>query len=359
MRSHCQRRSFVKGLGGTLFAAATTPVLIADDELPKKSPGLGLATFCRSLLRQQRLDAGQGDLFEPRVFIDYSRELGFGGSQCALGVLNEAAAEALQQQVSAAGMFLEAIISLPIGEEDVARFDLEMQSAAAAGARAARTVLIPGRRYEAYASLEEFRAAEGHGVRMLELATPIAERYQLPLAIENHKDHRLEERIPLFERIDSEYVGACIDTGNSLALLEYPLTTVRALVPWAKSVHLKDQGLQPHADGFLLGDIPLGKGALDLAAIVEVIRAAHPQMPFCLELITRDPLLVPCLRDDYWRPFPPLPATDLARTLRLVQDRTAEALPDISSRSTLAARVDLETQQVLASRDYARATLGL
>ncbi len=62
---------------------------------------------------------------------------------------------------------------------------------------------------------------------MLEQAAPLAEKHRIPLAVENHKDHRDAQRIALFEHISSEFVGACVDTGNSFALLEDPLETVR------------------------------------------------------------------------------------------------------------------------------------
>ena len=34
--------------------------------------------------------------------------------------------------------------------------------------------------------------------------------------------------------------------------------------------------------------------------MVEVVRAARPEAPLCLEMITRDPLKVPYLDDAYW-----------------------------------------------------------
>ena len=48
-------------------------------------------------------------------------------------------------------------------------------------------------------------------------------------------------------------------------------------------------------EGFLLSEVPLGTGAVDLAGVVEVLRRARPQLRFSLEMITRDPLRIPCL----------------------------------------------------------------
>ena len=155
-----------------------------------------------------------------------------------------------------------------------------------------------------------------------------------------------------------QFVGACVDTGNSFALLEDPIATVEAFAPWAKSVHLKDQALQLTEDGFWLGDIPLGQGGLDLKRMVDILRETHPQLHFTLELITRDPLLVPCLREDYWATFPDLPARDLARTLRYVREHTSETLQQISE-LTEEQRLAREDANVRASLDYARDALGV
>jgi len=125
--------------------------------------------------------------------------------------------------------------------------------------------------------------------------------------------------------------GACVDTGNSLALLEDPLEMVRGLAPRAFAVHLKDQAVAEYEEGFLLGDIPLGEGILPLKTMVEVLRRARPGICFCLELITRDALKVPCLTEGYWATLGHVPARDLARALRLVRSRGRAELPRVSS----------------------------
>jgi sugar phosphate isomerase/epimerase len=180
----------------------------------------------------------------------------------------------------------------------------------------------------------------------------------VPLAVENHKDHRIEQRVALLKHIDSEYVGACIDTGNNLALLEDPVELAEALAPWAKSVHLKDQAVREYEDGFLLGDVPLGEGCIDLKAIVSTIRNQCPDIRFSLELITRDALKVPCLTEKYWTTFPDVPASELANSLALVRNRSAENLQHVSALSP-EEQVALEADNVTRSLQYARDTLGI
>jgi hypothetical protein len=111
-------------------------------------------------------------------------------------------------------------------------------------------------------------------------------------------------------------------------------------------------------DGFLLGDIPLGQGFVDLKKIVKILRTEKPQVHFSLELITRDPLKVPVFNDTYWRTLPDVPATDLVRTLNTVRAGTTDNLQYIS-RMSAEQQLAREDANVRMSLDYARDVLGL
>ncbi len=298
------------------------------------------------------------DLFQPENFFQYAQTLGAGGYQVALGVLEPRRAAALRDQAESAGMFIEGMVRAPKKQSDIELFDAEMRSAAAVGARAVRSTIFSGRRYEVFDSLEAYRSHDAQAMRSLELAAPVAEKYRVAFAPENHKDHRIDERVAALKKIDSEFVGACVDTGNNFALLEDPVDTVKALAPWAHAVHLKDQAVQLTDQGFLFGDIPLGEGFVDLKQIVTILQAARPGIQFTLELLTRDPLSVPCLEPKYWTTFPGMPATDLARTLRTVRDNRADAL-QYPSRLTLQQQVALEADNVQKSIAFARDHLEL
>lgn len=339
-------------------AAAASPHWLTAQAQPKQS-GLGLVIYCCRLRRQAlQKEKPDFDLYEPRNFLEHCRRVGAGGMQAALGVRDQKYLSALRQQAEQHDLFLEAIVRPPQDRADVERFSAELETAKGAGALAVRTVVMPGRRYERFDSLAEFRKFSDRGRKMLELAAPVAEKHRIPLAVENHKDHRNDERIALFQHISSEYVGACVDTGNSFALLEDPIETVERLAPWAHSVHLKDQGLRGHEDGFLLADIPLGDGAFDLKKMVDILRGKKPKVRFSLELITRDPLKVTCLTEKFWATMPEVPGRDLARTLRMVNARAAEVLPQVST-LPFDKQVALEDAHVRKSLDYSREQLGL
>ena len=111
--------------------------------------------------------------------------------------------------------------------------------------------------------------------------------------------------------------------------------------------------------GFLLSEVPLGDGALDLPRMVETIRRAKPDVRFSLEMILRDPLEVPCLTDRYWATFPDVNGRDLARAWSRIRDRRTRApLPRISG-LTPEQRLALEHECVDRSIRYAREHLGL
>lgn len=351
------RREVLTSIAGGL-AAGTLPATPARSSDQPAGAALGLVVYNCARRRQWLSQQDSIDLYEPLSFLKHCRELGAGGMQLPLEVMNSEQARRLRDNVAEHGLFIEAIVSPPSDGSDVDRFEAEIRTAAEAGALAVRTVIIPGRRYERFKSLAEFREFEARGKRMLELAAPIVEKHRVPLAVENHKDQRNDERVRLLKRIDSEYVGACVDTGNSFALLEDPIETVEALAPWAFSVHLKDQAVREYDDGFLLGDIPLGQGCLDLKRMVEILRQSRPRLRFVLELITRDPLRVPCLTEPYWATLPDVPGSDLARALRIVRRQRAESLQEVGSLS-IKEQVALEDANIVSSLRYAREKLAL
>jgi sugar phosphate isomerase/epimerase len=266
---------------------------------------------------------------EPLEFVEHCHQLGGGGVQVGLGPRDREYAARLRAKLEAYGMYFEGVVRLPKDRADADRFAAEVRTAKEAGATVLRTVASPGRRYEVFDSAAAFRKWAEEAAASLRLAEPVAAREDVRLAVENHKDWRAGEMADVLKRLDSRHVGVCLDTGNNLALLEEPQATAEALAPWAHSVHLKDMGVAEYADGFLLAEVPLGEGILDLPKIIALVRKARPEVRFNLEMITRDPLKVPCLTSKYWATLGEVSGRDLAATLALVRKR-ARSLPAIS-----------------------------
>jgi sugar phosphate isomerase/epimerase len=346
----------------TLAAAASAaPLSLWSDESTDDvtATSMGLVSYCCGFQRRARLQQDPNvDLFAPQSFLEHCHSLGAGGMQLSLGVLDRRECQSLRRRAEELAMYVEAIVSMPENEAGVERFDAHIRTAADCGAKAARTTIIPGRRYEFFDSLDKYRDFAERGRQSLLRAVPVVEKYHVPLAVENHKDQRIGERIALLQQIGSEYVGACVDTGNSIALLDEPLEVVRRLAPWAHSVHLKDQAVQAYQDGFLLGDVALGRGCLPLGQFVQLLQSQKPEIRFSLELITRDPLKVPVLTPEYWATFPDMPAAELARTLRFVRDRAAKQLPYVSQLNP-EGQLALEQANVRQSLAFARDQLKL
>ncbi len=330
---------------------------IATDSV--KRTGMGLVIYDCNLRRKwMARQTPEFELFMPLTFLKYCFSLGAGGMQADLGVMNAKEIGELRDFAERHELFIDGIIKPPADRSDLSRFDSQIRTARDVGVQAARTTIIPGRRYEQFNTLEEFREFERRGQKMLEISSPVVEKHRVPFAVENHKDQRIDERIALFKHIDSEFIGACVDTGNSFALLDGVYEAVEALAPYAFTAHLKDQALREYEDGFLLGDIPLGQGSFDLKRMVSIIRKAKPKIRFALELITRDPLNVPCLTTAFYSTMPTVPAIDLARTMTFVGEHRAENLQHVSTMPP-EKQVELEDQNVVASLEYAREELKL
>jgi 3-oxoisoapionate decarboxylase len=313
--------------------AATVPALGASRFEPSGGPGpLGLVIHSFPVHSAGDRDRKSQDRFsEPVRFLDYARSLGARGIQVSLGALDDTAASALRERAIGASMYLEGIVSLPRDQADMGRFEAEIRTAKRAGAEVVRTVMLSGRRYETFATAAAFRRFAETSSHALSLAAPVVARHDIRLAVENHKDWRADELLALLKRAGNDRVGVCLDLGNSIALLEDPMEVVETLAPRAFTTHVKDMGVEEYPQGFLLAEVPLGTGILDLPRVVRIVRAARGDIRLNLEMITRDPLKVPCLTEGYWVTFPDLPGRHLAHTLSVVRSHPAsEHLPRIS-----------------------------
>lgn len=288
--------------------------------------------------------------------LDHLREIGAGGLQITVDGWQSDFARTVRASCESYGMYLEGSIRLPQNESDTGRFDRELRTAKEAGASVFRSAM-GGRRYEIFNDLAAFKEHKERCWRSMQLAAPVAKRIGVRIGIENHKDFEAAELAGMLRRLGSEHIGSCIDTGNSIALLEEPLLTVEALAPFVVTSHIKDMAVQECDDGFLLSEVPLGEGILDLPRVFEIMRKASPAVRFNLEMITRDPLRIPCLAPKYWATFPSRPGSDLARMIALVRKAKAAALPSVSGKTTDAA-LSYEEENIIKSLRHS-SKLGL
>src|SRR5690606_19127510 len=161
-----------------------------------------------------------------------------------------------------------------------ARFERDVVSAKEAGATILRTVTSTGRRYEIYHSDNDVQDFKKKGMESLRFAEPVLRKHKVKLAVENHKDWRADELATAIKTIQSEWIGVTLDFGNSISLIEDPMEVITTLAPYAFSTHVKDMGLERYDDGFLLSEVPLGKGILDIPHIMAECEKHNPVVNF-------------------------------------------------------------------------------
>lgn len=290
-------------------------------------------------------------------FLDYCATLGAGGAQATLTSLEPDFSKKVRGRAEKLGMYLEIITSLP--QDDPAVFERTVKAAREAGALCLRSACLSGRRYETFSTLDDWNHFVSESKARIARAVPILEKHRMPMGIENHKDWTAEELAALIKEFGSEYLGACIDTGNNISLLDDPMDVVDRLAPHAVCTHIKDMAVEEYPEGFLLSEVPLGEGMLDMRSIAITIAKSRPKTKLTLEMITRNPLKIPCLTDKYWATFPHRNGEYLAHALTMVRaHRPRTPLPQPESLDP-AARRKLEEDNVAKCFAYARDTMGL
>jgi len=344
------------GAGSALLLGAATA---RSAERPVPRTRMGIVTYAFGIHHKNQWAGRHQGLSPALALLEEAHALGAAGIQVEIRAQDAAQAAELRQRAESYQMYIEASVTAPKSAGDVERFEADVQTAKGAGATLARTVIMPGRRYEQFKSLEEFRQAEQQGLQSLLWAEPVLAKRKFRLAVENHKDQRIVEKLATIKRVGSEYIGLCVDVGNSFTLLEDSLQVVRAYAPYAFTAHFKDQAAREAPDGFWFADVPLGEGFLDLAAIVKALRDVKPDLHLNLELITRDPLNVPVLKDEFWVTLQDAPARDLARIMRVVKTRGSQKPFVNVTELPVSQQLALESSNVTKSLTYARDYLRL
>lgn len=309
-------------------AAAGFAGLLAEDvlgaPLPPKSP-IGIASAAMGNHRDGFgvIPPMRDDLL---AYIDFCRSLGAGGLQFSpSGDLGK-----LRARMEHHGMWYEGNARPPGSlSQDTAEFEQSMRDTVEMGSNVARFVSrrppgSTGRRYTSFSSLEQFDAWQEEANAIVLKCLPIAERYGVKLALENHKDRLVDEHVEFIRRTSSEYLGALVDPGNNLSMLESAEEVCTKLAPYVLSTSMKDMGVAPYEHGFLLSEVRFDTGVTDQKKLWEILKAGNPDLNCLAEIITRDPLEVPCLTAAYWASLPETTAARLASHMQWVRENASE-----------------------------------
>jgi sugar phosphate isomerase/epimerase len=352
------RREALQGLAAATLATAASRVWAAP---ATADFGLAYTSFAVRLLQGRDIMKADAQRLTADAFFRLCQQFKASGGQVDLSQVpagDAAFLKTLRAWLDEHALFAELSIPARTLESEDA-FDRAAAVARALDASRLRVALLSGRRYESFPTAAKWQAFADHWIRVLTAIKPAVERHRLHLGIENHKDWTAAELAALLKRLDSPYIGACVDFGNNVAFLEDPLELVTTLAPWAVTTHLKDMAVRRYERGFELSEVPLGAGILPLGEMIRVLRQAKPDIHFCLEMITRDPLEVPYLEDGFWAPFGGRSGERVASFERTLLARSSDApLPRITGLSP-AAQVAAEDDNVRRSEAFARSALHL
>jgi sugar phosphate isomerase/epimerase len=323
-------------------AGATAPML---KNMGGEPPGFG-----------HRNRAGGFDILE------HCRGLGLGAVRMNLPSTDLEVIRALRKKIEGYGMRVIVSIAPPRDSSAVAEYEARVRGAAELGAVTTHASFT-ARRYEEFDTFEAFKASFERHQKSVEVAEPILRKHKMKLAIENHKGWRAAEHAAWIRRLGSEYVGACYDFGNNMSLCEDPAETLKLLAPVTIYVSFKDMAVAPYEEGFLLSEMALGEGILDLPGMVKTLQQKDPNMIFALEMITREPLKIPVFTQKYWATFDdsysPLPGRDLARILEIVKKTPPKKPLTRTAGLSAAAGLELEDDMINRSIAWARKNLSL
>lgn len=119
---------------------------------------------------------------------------------------------------------------------------------------------------------------------VVEQLLPLCREYDITLAIENYFDLPDLELLSFVAQANDAKVGICLDTANSVGLMEKPIQTAELLAPFVVSLHLKDFVITKPVMGFVVSGVPLGQGWLNARAVLEVINRDGRRPNVLLEL---------------------------------------------------------------------------
>jgi 3-oxoisoapionate decarboxylase len=187
------------------------------------------------------------------------------------------------------------------------------------------------------------------------------------IAVENHSgDMQARELKSLIEAAGKDFVGANLDSGNPMWVVEDPLVTLEILGPYVITTHIRDSAVFEHPRGAAAQWVVLGDGSVNFHRFVELYRKVCPHASMNLEIITgRAPTVLSYLEPDFWTVFPHMPAWEFARFVELAKSGHPYIGPMViggSGKQPPAIEAALKEQQrtdLERSLEYAKKVLGL
>lgn len=179
----------------------------------------------------------------------------------------------------------------------------------------------------------------------------------LKIAIENHAgDMQGRELKVLIEEAGKDFVGACLDSGNPLWVLEDPHLTLETLAPYVLTSHVRDTALWRTDQGIAVKWTRMGEGNVDIRSYVKRYQELCPGKALTLEIIVTQPRIFAYQDPAFWDSYRNVPAWSFVRFLSLAdKGKPFEGLPP-ASKDQAASR---EREDLEASLRYTYGLLGI
>jgi len=220
---------------------------------------------------------------QPRTldwFLEHAAELGVQGVMIL--ELNRDTPDARLQEIRQKAQCLGLYLELGGGGVRPESAEADLRMAHTLGAQ----VLKLGFRLDLYSGKVPLWDQIQQVIDDLRASEELARQLGVRIALENHGHWTADQGLYIVEAVRSDHVGFCLDTGNSLMVLEDPITTAAKMAPYAFTTHFKDASFGGTYYGAEILHVGLGRGVLDLPLIFDIIRTTAPDPNINLEVVS-------------------------------------------------------------------------
>ncbi len=190
---------------------------------------------------------------------------------------------------------------------------------------------------------------------------------RIKIGLENHAgDMQAREVKTIIEEAGKDFVGACLDTGNPMWVVEDPFVTLETLAPYVVTTHIRDSAVFEVPRGAAAQWVALGDGSVDFVKFVYEYGRLCPHAAMQLEIITgRPPQVLPYLEPEFWQAFRKTPAREFARFVSLAKHGhpymgpMVIGGPEPQPASVEAALKEQQKADLERSLEYAKKKLGV
>lgn len=124
-------------------------------------------------------------------------------------------------------------------------------------------------------------------LKILTSALPRLRSQGITLGLENYFDLTMDQLLRIVRQLGEERVGIIFDTTNGLGFLEKPQEQIVRAEPYLVSMHIKDYTIRKVEAGYFVTGAVLGKGMLDLPAVLRCAAGAPNLHSIILEMTVK------------------------------------------------------------------------